>query len=957
MKQVMSYLAKYKTIVFLCVFGFLAACQTLTPTERANQLPLSPEVTSGKLDNGIQYYIHPNRKPKERAYITLLLNVGSLQEEDRERGAAHFVEHMAFNGSTHFNKNDLVNTLESLGMTFGSDINAFTSFDSTRYHLEIPTDDPENWSTISLILDDWITGIKFDPEDVEQERKVILSEKRARKGLGERLSEVLDPINYGDARHADRMPIGVDKTLSSMSGEDLKAFYEKWYQPQNMALIITGDVEPDNAIKLFNNTIGQIKSSNDLKPQEYLIPGKVEPVYEVLTDQEILTRSINVRYQTHSVTLDNVNALRYRLLNQMIISLFNSRMYELSDGAEKPFEGASLGYSQLGNDKLLFNFSVTPKDGAFEQSYQRFFEEIKRVEQHGFLSSELERYRKEVLNSSLLAVEDLDSIHSRSLTDRYMSHFLYGEHYFSTIQRHILLETILPTISAQEVSEHFNQLLSSNLHSIIVYAPEQEKPGADLEEKLFAALKKDTKLAAYSESDLADPLMATLPEKGHIIEKSDIEAVDAIDYRLSNGARVIIRPSDLSNTEVFLAAYAPGGYSLATLEQQRSAMESAKLVAASGIGSYSRTDLGKKLHDKTVQLQLNIGRYYSQLSSSSAPKDMELMLQLVHLYFTEPKIDEDVAENYRNSVIQYQRNRLNDPEQKYADELHRLITDNHPRTQPWSVEEAHKIDREIALDFYKDRFTKANNFTFVIVGNIQPEEVEPLIEQYIASLPTDAKKETWQDENIRTVQRDIYFARNTALDEKTKVFLNYHKPIDQYVSETRFRLGLYEEILQQELQAKLREELGEVYSIGVGAGVDRYPTEWFNLSISFNAEPGREQLLIDTIQEVIQQTLAEPLPQDKLDTIKQQRRMSFTEGQQSNHFWLGQIMLYERENIDYSYFTNYMSRLDAVTTEQIQNTANMLFKDSYLITSIMRPKDDTDIVKKAEQEAEQAITD
>lgn len=957
MKQVMTYFAKYKTIVFLCGFSFLAACQTLPPTEKDNQLPLSPEVTSGKLDNGITYYIHPNRKPKERAYITLLLNVGSLQEQDRERGAAHFVEHMAFNGSTHFNKNDLVTTLESLGMTFGSDINAFTGFDNTRYHLEIPTDDPENWSTITLILDDWITGIKFDPEDVEQERKVILSEKRARKGLGERLSEVLNPVNYGDARHADRMPIGIDETLTSMSAEDLKAFHQKWYQPHNMALIITGDVQPDNAIKLFNNTIGQIKPSNDLKPQEYLIPGKTEPNYAVLTDQEILSRSINVRYQTHSVTLNNFDALRYRLLNQMIISLFNNRMYELSDGSEKPFERASLGYSQLGNDKLLFNFSVTPKDGFFEQSYQRLFEEIKRVEQHGFLTSELERYRKEVLNSSLLAVEDMDSIPSQNLSDRYMSHFLYGEHYFSTIQRHVLLETILPTISTEEVSAHFDRLLASNLHSIIVYAPEQEKPDAELEEKLFAALNEEIKLEAYSESDLADPLMATLPEKGHVIGKYEIEAVDAIDYRLSNGARVIIRPSDLSNTEVFLSAYAPGGYSLATLEQQRSAMESAKLVAASGIGSYSRTDLGKKLHDKTVQLQLNIGRYYSQLSSSSAPKDIELMLQLVHLYFTEPKIDADVANNYRESVIQYQKNRLNDPEQKYADELHRLMTGNHPRSQPWSVEEAQKIDREVALSFYKERFQKANNFTFVIVGNIKPTEVEPLIEQYIASLPADENKETWQDENIRTVQRDIHFARDTALDEKTKVFLNYHKPIDQYISETRFRLGLYEEILQQELQAKLREELGEVYSIGVGAGVDRYPTEWFNLSISFNAEPGREQLLIDTIQEVIQQTLSEPLPQDKLDTIKQQRRMSFTEGQQSNHFWLGQIMLYEREDIDYSYFTNYLSRLDAVSTKQIQDTANMLFEDSYLITSIMRPKDETDMVNKDEQETERAVTD
>jgi len=957
MNDFMKYITTFKTSLLLLSLTVLVSCQTLETTTGDSQLPLSPEVTTGQLDNGIRYYIHPNGKPSERAYITLLLNVGSLQEEAHERGAAHFVEHMAFNGSAHFNKNDLVATLESLGMTFGSDINAFTSFDNTRYHLEIPTDNPDNWSTLTLILDDWITGIKFEPEEVDKERKVILSEKRARKGLGDRLSEILNPINFGDARHADRMPIGIDETLNSMTAEQLKAFYQKWYQPHNMAIIITGDVEPDNAVKLFNNTIGQIKPSNEIKPQEYLIPGKLEPAYAVVTDQEILTSSINIRYQTHSVTLNDYEALRYRLLNQIMVSLFNSRMYELADGVEKPFETASLSYAQLGNDKLLFNFSVTPKDGEFDQGYKRLFEEIQRVEQHGFLASELQRYRKEILNSSLLAVEDSDSIHSRSLSDRYMSHFLYGEHYFSTIQRHVLLEMILPSISASEVSTHFDQLLASELHSILVYAPENEAPSTLLEQELFAQLAKPLNVSPYQESELNTPLMTALPEKGSIIEQSAIEPVEATKFQLSNGATVIIRPSDLSNTEVLLTAYAPGGYSLASKSQQRSAMESAKLVAASGIANYSRSDLGKKLHDKTVQLNLNIGRYYSQLSSSSAPKDLELMFQLIHLYFTQPKIDPIIAENYKDSVIQYQRNRLNDPEQRYADELHLLMTNNHPKSQPWSVEEAQKIDSEIALNFYKQRFSKANNFTFVIVGNIKPEEIEPLIEQYIASLPSSNKSETWQDENVRTAKRDIYFARDTALDEKTKVFLQYHKPIDHYVSDTRFRLGLYQELLQQELQAKLREELGEVYSIGVSANVERYPTEWFNLFISFNAEPGHEPLLIDTIQEVIDQTLSQPLPQDKLDNIKQQRRISFIEGQQNNHFWLSQIMLYEREQIDYSYFTNYMNRLDIVTTKEIQNTAKMLFDDSYLITSIMRPKVDTDRVGKSEQKTEQAITD
>lgn len=952
-----SNISKTRFSLLLLCISFLISCQTLVPKEDSNRLPLSPEVTTGELKNGIRYYIHPNAKPEERAYITLLLNVGSLQEEEHERGAAHFVEHMAFNGSTHFNKNDLVTTLESLGMSFGSDINAFTSFDNTRYHLEIPTDNPDNWSTIALILDDWITGIKFEPEEVEKERKVILSEKRARKGLGERLSEVLTPINFGDARHGKRMPIGTDETLNAMTADDLRAFYQKWYQPHNMALIITGDVDPENAVKFFNNTIGQIKPSNAIKPQEYLIPAKQEPDFEIITDQEILSSSLNIRYQTHSVTLDDYDALRYRLLNQIVVSLFNKRMYELAESAEKPFENAGLGYSQLGNDKLLFNFSVTPKDGYFSQGYTRLIEEMKRVEQHGFLDTELERYRKEVLNGSLLAVEDMDSTHSSHLTEQYMSHFLYGEHYFSTIQRHVLLEAVLPTISASEISEHFKRLLSNPLHSTIVYAPVNEAPAKDLKNDLYTKLEQSVQVEPYQEAELDAPLMVALPEKGSIVDQSSIEAVEATKYQLSNGATVIIRPSDLSNTEVLLVAYAPGGYSLASKQQQRSAMESAKLVASSGIGSYTRTDLGKKLQDKTVQLNLNVGRYYSQLSASSAPKDLELLFQLIHLYFTEPKIDPVVAQNYKESVIQYQRNRLNDPEQRYADELHLLVTDNHPKSQPWSVEEAEQIDPKIALDFYKQRFSKANNFTFVITGNIKEEEIKPLIEQYIASLPATDNNETWRDEKIRTVERNIHFSRNTALDEKTKVNLQFHKPIENYISETRFRLGLYEELLQQELQAKLREELGEVYSIGVNASIDRYPTEWFNLLISFNAEPGHENNLIEVIQQVIKKSLSEPLSQDKLDNIKQQRRMTFTEGQQSNQFWLGQIVLYERENIDYYYFTHYMERLDAVTAKQIQETANMLFKDSYLITSIMRPDDGADIVDKVEQKSEQAITD
>ncbi|NVK22211.1 MAG: insulinase family protein [Kangiellaceae bacterium] len=918
----------------------LVSCQTMTgvsQNDQKSQLPISNLVSYGQLDNGLTYYLRPNEKPKQRAFITLILNVGSLQEEDHERGVAHFVEHMAFNGSEHFAKDQLIKTLESLGMEFGSDINAFTSFDNTRYLLEIPTGQPENWDTVALILQDWIKGIQFDEQEVKKERGVILSEKRGHKGLGERISDIMTPINFSGARHEQRMPIGTDAVLNTVSSETLQAFHAKWYQPHNMAIIVTGDIKPQPLKQFLNATIGQLKNTNSAKPQKYLIPKNPTYQFRTIQDQEILSTRLQLRYQSKSLTLNNLEALRYRLLNQMMVTLFNQRMFELTDKADKPFDGASLGYSQLGDDRLLFSFNVSPQQDQLEQAYQALFTEIKRVQQHGFIAAERQRYIEDVLKSSALSLQDQDTIHSASLTGSYMNHFLYGDHFLSRQQRHQLLTQELPQISLQELNQHFNNLVNQSVHSLIVYAPNNQQLPKELESNVLTALQKAQATTAYKEGSLEKPLLQQLPEAGSIEKHKTIAAVKAEQYLLSNGVRVIVRPSSLSNTEVLLSAYAAGGYSLADDNNLRSAMESAKLVAASGIGPYSRSELGKKLANKDVRVRLSMDRYFSQLSGSSIPEDLETLFQLIYLYFTAPKIDSDIAKNYRQSVIKYQNNRLNDPEQKYADELHRLLVNNHPRSQPWSVEDGKKIDHQQALSFYKDRFSNASNFTFVIVGNIDLPQLEPLLERYLASLPT-GDSEQWIDEGIRTVEKNINFSRDTSLDEKTKVALRYHKPIPQYIADTRFKLGFYTQLLEQQLQQELREELGGVYSVGVSANIQRYPVDWFNLLISFNCDPEREQELLDATQAVVERTLSQPLSADDFANIKQQRKVSFEDGQQSNSFWLGQIYAYERDSIDYFYFTEYLNRLEAVQLDDIQATAKTLFENSYLIKSVMRPK-------------------
>ncbi len=930
-----------RKLLMLCIVEFMLFSVASYGQENT-PLPIHPDVKIGQLDNGLTYYIQTNRKPEQRVELRLGIKAGSLQEQDHQRGLAHFVEHMAFNGTTHFEKNELIDYLESTGMQFGPDLNAYTSFEETVYMLQARTDSAKFLDKALLILEDWAAGLSFEPEEVEKERGVVISEWRSRLSPGQRLRQKYLPVIYKNSRYAQRLPIGDPEIIEHAPLEAITSFYEDWYRPELMALVIVGDIEAEQIEKEIIKRFGSLK--NPPAPKEkasYDIPAHQEPRFAILSDKEVPFTEIELIIKHERQPIETIDHLKAYIEQNLYNRMLNSRMQEIQRLPDPPFTFAYSGYGRDLGPLDAYRISAFVREGGALEGLGAVLKATRRAQLHGFNQSELERQKAEMLSQLEQSFNEKDKISSAVWASRNLNHFMNGGPLFSPEQNLRIHQEILPAITLEDINQLPGQWLKDDNRVFVVTGPEKENAPLPKEEDLLSLLDSiwQLDLSPFQDTVIEAPLIDTVLRAVPVVEENQVPALGITKWTLENGVQVVLKPTAFQNDEILMTAYSPGGHSIYPDSMFRSADVAAFLVSQSGVGPFGYLEQEKVLAGKRVRVSPYISEWYEGISGSSEVAELETMLQLTYLYFTAPKKNEQLFESYikrQESIVQ---NMYNNPYYHFADLKNRLKYGDHPRKQTINMDEVHKIELDESFHIYTDRFADASDFTFVFVGNFTPETIQPLVSTYLGNLPVLERAEDWKNTHSGLQKGLIDTVVYKGMAEKSLVEIIYHGDLGK--EDSRFAFSALSTIFRDRLRETLREEKGGVYTVNVRPAAPRVPDSTFRITLSFNCAPGAVYELIDLIEQEAFRLKTEKITEEELTTIEEKFRQSRILSLKENQFWLSQLVArykYELplENI---LLEQLDELLEGITPESIQQAAQTYLSKENYIELILFPED------------------
>jgi zinc protease len=914
-------------LLLLLLLGmFVAACAPPTvvvpdetrpdaapaPADHLSQpLGLEPEVREGTLPNGLTYYIRRNTEPQNRAELRLVIDAGSILEEDDQQGLAHLLEHMAFNGTERFPELELVNYLERIGMRFGPDLNAYTSFDETVYMLQVPTDDAELLDTGFTVLREWAGSIVLDTDEIDAERGVVLEEWRSGLGAGARIRDQQLPVLLAGSRYAERLPIGLPDVIQNAPADRVRDFYRDWYRPELMAVVAIGDFDPDLIERTIRERFADLQNPPDAPERpEFDVPRHDETLMAVATDPEQTLTVVQVMRKLPSEERMTVGDFREQLIDQLYLQMINARLREITQQPGAPFLGASASQGGFVRPLQPIGMGAAVPEGGVARGLEALLIEAARVRLHGFATGELDRAKANIARSYQRAFEERDQRPSRNFAAQLVSHFLQGGSVPGIEREFALVQELLPGISLDEVDARAEVVAGEDNRVILVAAPEKEGVSPPTESELRAVVRAvdSALIEPYDDGTVGEALLAALPEPGAIVAESLYQDDGIIEWTLGNGVTVVVRQTDFRNDEVLLTAFRAGGTSLAPDGAFRSAEHAAAAVQQGGVGEFSVTDLERFLAGKSVRVGPYISTSEEGLTGQVSPADLETLLQLVHLYFTEPRRDEPAFVSYRERVAALLQNRAANPTTAFSDTLTVVLAQHHPRSYPLTIPELEEVELDEALAFYRDRFSDANDFTFVFVGAIEPLTLAPLVRRYLATLPADTTSvHEARDLGIRPPTGIVERTLRRGLEPQARVTLVFSgelqhvperfDPLEQsslYGSEQeearweRFRLGALADALGIRLREELREELGGVYGVSVSTRPDR-PTGTYTFSVGFGTDPDRVDELVDAVFAEIERFQTAGPDEDILTRVIERRRRSEETDLRSNQYWRNTI--------------------------------------------------------------------
>jgi zinc protease len=918
--------------------------KTVPPVSLDKPLPADPDVELGTLDNGVRYLIHVHPWPEKRAQLRLVIDAGSILEDEDQLGLAHFVEHMAFNGTKNFAKQEIVSFMESIGMRFGPSLNAFTSFDETVYMLTIPTDRPGVMEKAFLILEDWADNISFDPEEIDKERGVIVEEWRLGRGANARMQDAQLPVLLKDSRYATRLPIGSMKVIESFEHETLRRFYADWYRPDLMSVIAVGDFDKDVVEGLIRKHFGSLPVPSSPRPrQAYDIPAHAETLYAIATDIEATMTSVAVVNKLPSRERGTHGAFRHQLVRQLYTGMLNHRFLEITQKPDPPFLTAAAALPTLVRSKEMSMLSTVVQEGTVERGLKAMLAESERVARFGFQRSELDRQKRELMRGYERGFAERDKRPSAALADGYIQHFTSGAAIPGIAYQYELCKLFLPEIDLAEVNALAKKWSGSENRVVMLSAPRKEATPVPDEKRLAAAIDSiaGTKLDAYVDTVAAESLLEELPEGGSIVDTVEKEAFGITEWKLSNGVTVVLKPTEYKNDEILLTATSPGGTSLASDDDFVAAATAMVVIPAGGVGRFSSIELMKMLAGKTAMVRPVIGATEEMLTGNASPKDLETLLQLIYLTFTEPRADRTIFGILTSQMKAMVANQMASPEWAFSEAMQRILTQGHHRARPMTPALIEEMDLEKSLAFYKDRFADAGDFTFVFVGNIDLAVTRPLVEKYLGALPSTGRKETWNDVGIRPPQGIVEEVVRKGIEPKSRTAVVFTGPFE-YLPEKRVTIRALGLVLETRLRESLREELGGTYGVGVSPSSSKIPTESYSLGINFGSDPARAAELLKSVFDEIESLKTKGPSEQQVNDVKETLLREFETSMKQNGYLLSQIASRYQLGEDLKHLYALPDYYGKLTPESIQAAARAWLDTENYVRLTLMPESETE---------------
>jgi zinc protease len=888
--SVRSFLLTLALVLTTC----LAASQIQLVSAQAptDALAVDPQITIGKLPNGMRYYIRANKKPEKRAELRLVVNTGSILEDDDQQGLAHLVEHMAFNGTKHFPKNETIAFMESLGMRFGADVNAYTSFDETVYMLTVPTDKPEMMDKAVLILEDWAHNLTFDPTETEKERGVVMEEWRLGQGANMRMLQKIFPVILKGSRYAERLPIGKPDIIQHAKIERLKQFYTDWYRPDLMAVVAVGDFDKAAMEKMITTHFGSIPAATKPRPrQEFDVPTQTDTAYAIATDKESNNTVVELQTLLPSRPQKTVADYRQQTVDNLFSGMLSARFSEIRQQPNAPFinAGASRG-NFFARSKDAATLAALVKEDGIERGLESLLSEAERVARFGFTASELERQKQNVLRSYERFALEKENTESAERADEYVRNFLTGEPLPSADDEYALHKKFLPGITLEEVNKLAKEWFTGPNRMVIIEAP--DKPGLTIPDqaKLAAVLKAASakELKPYVDTTTATTLLDTAPAGGTITKTTTKETIGITEWELSNGVKVVLKPTNFKEDEIVFRANSPGGTSLASDSDYIAANSATQVVTAGGVGKFSVIDLQKMMSGKIASATPFITEVAEGMTGNSSKKDLETMFQMIYLRFTQPRADANAFNVQTTQMKTLLANQSAVPEFSFSKALMAARYQDHLRRRLATAETINEWNLDKSMAFYKDRFADASDFTFVFVGSFDLPTIKPLVEKYLGSLPSIKRKESWKDIGVRTPNDVVIKRVEKGVEPKSISAIVFSGPFE-YNQTNRVAIRAMSEILQRRLQETIREELSGTYGINATPTYQRIPNGEYAITITFGSAPDRTEALIKRVFDEIEKFKAEGPTEQQLIDQRETLLREFETSSKTNGYLVNQI--------------------------------------------------------------------
>ena len=906
-------------------------------------LPISPRIKVGKLPNGLTYYIQKNTKPEKKVELRLAVKAGSILEDDDQQGLAHLTEHMAFNGSTHFKKHELISYLQSNGVKFGADLNAYTSFDETVYILPIPTNKPGNLATGMQVLQDWAGGLSLNDADIDKERDIVLEELRRGKGAEDRMGKQLYPKLYNGSQYAKRLPIGTEAILKSFKPEAVKRFYRDWYRPNLMAVVVAGDIDPKQVESMIKQYFGKLTNPVGERARTYAsIPARTESEALVLTDKEASNNTVLLRYPVQTFQdSQTLGQYRARMVEDLLSQMLSLRLQELTQQASPPFVYASSGMSKLVRGHRSFTaYAAIGRQGS-APAIDAMLQENQRARQFGFNNEELERAKKFMVRSIEQAYQERNKTESVAFADESVRHFLEQEPIPGIVNEYHYITQFAKTIQLDEVNQAARKLIPQQEAKLVAYmgSDKAETPIPKPEELLAQVAHAEQSLVnARVEKAIAKNLVDNPPKPGSIIKESFNKALGLTELSLSNGAKVILKPSDFKNDQILFSATRVGGLALFPDADIINARYASHVVAQMGMKDFSPTDLQKLLAGKSANITLNLGDNHDQASGAAGSRDLETLLQLIYLQFTQPRKDEALFQGWISKAQDQYKDVLAAPDaQLYVQQVKALYGD-HPRAEQIPTPaEFGKIQLERAMAIHRQRFSSAKDFTFIFVGSFELAKIKPLLATWLGSLPGTEVDTRMLDVAPHPARGVIKQEVRAGSEAKAVATLNFSGASPYSQIEVTRLLALIE-VLNIKITDVLREKLTLIYGGSLHGDLQKHPYPHYQISTQLTCAPENTDKVINALLAEIEKVKTQGPELADLNKVKQNWLTSYRSNLRDNGYWMSRLQTSVTNQLDPALLLSYESRIKSLSARDIQQAAQRYFDLNNQVQVVLKPK-------------------